>query len=441
MKSRNLTADPMLNKKVLVLLAIALGLRLSYILMQPANPDLSGGDGAGYEALAWNVASGRGFEIFPGIPSILRGPGYPAFLAAIYLLFGHQLRAAFLIQAVVDTLSCWLAYDLARRVFNQHVARIVLAGVAIYPFFISELVTLYQEPVFMFLLLLTTWMLVRYQERHSLKYVAIAGLINGLNALVRPTNLLVAPAYAMLIFTNRGSTKHKLKVGATFVAITALVILPWTLRNYMQVGRCVPVSAFGGVTLWVGSQPYTQGRWPWYAGQLDTPAGRAFAWAYEDACGVSWTSAVDGKALADLDACLAKVAIKNILQHPTTYLTLLTVHVADMWLLPHIGGCGACCTIFCPNALVKGPPLVHLLPLFRLGMYLMQLAFVCLAVLGLVAQRHNMRLLPIWAILLGTGTLYLFTKTEPRYRLPLEPFMIVFAVVGAIQVLSMIRRR
>ena len=50
------------------------------------------------------------------IPTYTRLPGYPAFLAAIFSMFGMEhYRAVLAVQLFVDIATCFLIADLARR--------------------------------------------------------------------------------------------------------------------------------------------------------------------------------------------------------------------------------------------------------------------------------------------------------------------------------------
>src|SRR5580698_5570656 len=54
------------------------------------------------------------------MPTLSRLPGYPAFLAAIFFLFGDEnFRAVLLVQTFVDLATCFLIADLARRCFSE----------------------------------------------------------------------------------------------------------------------------------------------------------------------------------------------------------------------------------------------------------------------------------------------------------------------------------
>src|SRR5690348_8589516 len=59
------------------------------------------------------------------MPTLSRLPGYPAFLAAMFWLFGtDNFRAVLLVQVVFDLATCVLIADMARRLFCRRAAKI-----------------------------------------------------------------------------------------------------------------------------------------------------------------------------------------------------------------------------------------------------------------------------------------------------------------------------
>jgi 4-amino-4-deoxy-L-arabinose transferase-like glycosyltransferase len=68
-------------------------------------------------------------------PTYIRLPGYPAFLAAIFAIFGMEhYRAALVVQMSVDIGSCVLIADLARRLISPRAARFAFLLAALCPF-------------------------------------------------------------------------------------------------------------------------------------------------------------------------------------------------------------------------------------------------------------------------------------------------------------------
>src|SRR5690242_9513772 len=57
-------------------------------------------------------------------PTYTRLPGYPAFLALIFAIFGMEhYRAVLALQVVVDVATCFLIADMARRLVSPRAAK------------------------------------------------------------------------------------------------------------------------------------------------------------------------------------------------------------------------------------------------------------------------------------------------------------------------------
>ncbi len=69
------------------------------------------------------------------VPTLSRLPGYPAFLAAIFTIFGaDNFRAVLLLQVLFDLATCFLIADMARRLFSEREAKAAFLLAAICPF-------------------------------------------------------------------------------------------------------------------------------------------------------------------------------------------------------------------------------------------------------------------------------------------------------------------
>ena len=68
-------------------------------------------------------------------PTLIRLPGYPAFLAACFVLFGREhYHAVLLVQIAVDLVTCFFIADLARRTVSERAARFAFLLAALCPF-------------------------------------------------------------------------------------------------------------------------------------------------------------------------------------------------------------------------------------------------------------------------------------------------------------------
>src|SRR5260370_35995702 len=92
-----------------VVTLVALGFRLCLALRYPNDaPD----DGRVYAQIARNVLNHGSYSTATEAlrpPTLIRAPGYPLFLAGVYKLFAQDNnRAVRVIQAAIDTATCWL---------------------------------------------------------------------------------------------------------------------------------------------------------------------------------------------------------------------------------------------------------------------------------------------------------------------------------------------
>src|ERR1700741_1699372 len=92
-----------------ILLALAFGFRLFVALRLPNDtPD----DGRVYSQIARNVLEQHVYsheEQPPFTPTLIRLPGYPFFLVAVYAVAGHGNNTVVrVVQAIVDTFTCLL---------------------------------------------------------------------------------------------------------------------------------------------------------------------------------------------------------------------------------------------------------------------------------------------------------------------------------------------
>jgi len=211
-----------------------------------------------YDAIATNLAAGRGFAVFPGQPSAWRPPAYPAFLAAIYKLAGRDFAVVRFVQCLIGAATCGLVFLLGKHMADRTVGLVSAYIAALYPLFIALNGRLYTETVYLPLVLLAALALARLQ-RDGLRWAALLGAVCGLSALVRP-NLALFPLLAGLglLMAGRPLQRVLLETGL-MLAVTTATILPWAVRNYLALGAFVPISTNGGITLFVGNNPWAVG--------------------------------------------------------------------------------------------------------------------------------------------------------------------------------------
>jgi len=197
-----------------------------------------------HDRWAQEILAGDIFSIKQG-ELLYKAPLYPYFLALIYLIFGHSTAAVELVQILLGGLSCGLVYLIARSYFPRLAATLAAAFYGLYFVAVSTDVTMEIPALAIFLTLLSFYFLVRPAGRPRF---VLSGILLALSILALPTNLLLVPLYAIVIFKRSGRRKM-----FAVLAVVAAVMLPATLRNVL-VGRSLTlVSANNGINLFLGN--------------------------------------------------------------------------------------------------------------------------------------------------------------------------------------------
>ena len=237
------------NKKlILSILGLCLILRLLFLIaVQPWAYSIEGQldfcrDSPLYHHLACNMLDHQRFAASAvAEPDPLRTPIYPAFVAGIYGIFGRIPSAVFIVQILLDTLSCFLLFWTLRRLINRKVALIAAFFYAIDPYLILFSSALLTETLFVFFLVVTLsilgWILSREGNKRATLGYGLLGFIIGLATLIRPISLyLPVLLVGFLLIAYRKKLGVALKYSAALAVVFLLVISPWLIRNYTLFG-------------------------------------------------------------------------------------------------------------------------------------------------------------------------------------------------------------
>jgi 4-amino-4-deoxy-L-arabinose transferase-like glycosyltransferase len=237
-----------------LLLIFAISLLVRGLWAGFATPDPMDGrfdDSVFYQTVAVSLADGHGYtNPYTHFPTAQWPPGYSYFLAGIYFLFGPTLVGARLANVVLGAATAALVYLLALRLFDKRVAVTAALVMAVFPSQIFFVALVWSEVVFTFgfvLALLCIVMALQAPGSQRRWWLLGAGLLSGAATLVRGQGFFL-PIIAFLAWGVLGREWiRSLKWTAVTLAIMALVILPWTVRNYVVLHSPVLVtSSFGG---------------------------------------------------------------------------------------------------------------------------------------------------------------------------------------------------
>ncbi len=253
--------------------ALALAVRAAYVFAYRASPFFSHliVDGQWHDEWAWAWA--RGAWSMDG-HAFFRAPLYPFWLSIVYRVFGHDLLAARMIQAVVGAGTAAAIAGSAHRLGGRRAgfaAGILAALYGVLVFFDGEFL------IPNLLLALMAWALFLLLGPPRLRNAAAAGALLGLAAAARPNALAVLPAAAVWVWwrargaSTRGAaragteapetTRRSARTAAAWVAgLGLLPALILTGVNAAVEGTLVFVSSQGGVNFYAGNHGLASGR-------------------------------------------------------------------------------------------------------------------------------------------------------------------------------------
>lgn len=176
-------------------------------------------------------------------PTLLRLPGYPAFLAAIFAIFGKEhYTAVMIVQAFIDTNTCLVIAALALELMNARAAKAAYLLAALCPFMANYVAAPLTETLAIFCTAHALYYGVRGIKALKVGHAGmllwvIAGLWTGAAILIRPDNGLLIPAlgFALLALLFMAPGRRQIVVaGILFLFASLAPLVPWTIRNWRE---------------------------------------------------------------------------------------------------------------------------------------------------------------------------------------------------------------
>ena len=212
-----------------------------------------------YDALARGIAF-EGRFVKEEARSVGVGPMYPLFLAGIYRICGTNYLAIGILQAIIDTLTCFFVFLIAQQVFRKKaISLIATGGAAIYLPFIFYTSMVLTETLFTFLMIAFFFTFLSSILHLSLPKSFASGIILGVACLVRPVPIIL-PIFLLIFLLiwplGRSRVRISKEMGAVIIGMV-LAISPWTIRNYIVYGKFIPISTGGASSFLYGTDILT----------------------------------------------------------------------------------------------------------------------------------------------------------------------------------------
>jgi 4-amino-4-deoxy-L-arabinose transferase-like glycosyltransferase len=232
------------RREVMILLGIitlGLALRIAFVLATKGHT--LRGDEISYDAEGRLAADGMWF--YTDRPFLIvhegmwKAPGYPAFIGVVYTVLGTSVTRLLLVQTLIGPITMFLTWLLARRLFDRRLALAAVGLAAFYPHMWQWELRMYPEGFALPLALLV--MILVLERRPTVRRAAVVGLLMGAGMLVRPTQFFLFALIGVAFWLASGPRRGLALTGLS-IAVAALVIAPWTIRNYVVADAFIPIS-------------------------------------------------------------------------------------------------------------------------------------------------------------------------------------------------------
>jgi 4-amino-4-deoxy-L-arabinose transferase-like glycosyltransferase len=295
-------------------------------------------------------------------PTDIRLPGYPAFLAAVFAVFGMEhYRAVLVMQMFVDVGTCFVIADMARRTLSPKTAKAAFLLAALCPFLANYAAAALTETLELFFTALALdFAIAGLNALHSRRIRPWLGCGSAIAAaiLLRPDGgllLIAIESYLLVVlWRNRSRATHMLRAALAVGLIALAPLVPWGFRNWHTLHRFQPLApryanqedefVLMGFNRWVRTwmadyASVEEIYWPVPGDPI--PADKLPARAFDSEIQHQQTVqllAEYNEALhftPELDAKFAALAAHRIHDHPVRYYFWLpAVRIVDMCLRP-----------------------------------------------------------------------------------------------------------
>jgi len=350
-----------------------------------------------YSRVAVNLVSTGQFGADFGL-----SPGYPVFLAGVYSLFGENIFAIRVVESVMGAFLAVIMAAVGKRTGGEIVGAVAGIIWAVYPMGVFVAGLVYPTGLAAMLLACGVFFVLPSSKHEELaaRKLFLGGILLGLAALTIPVALLtIVGVAAWVLYWGRGA---RLFLASMFLIGAAVSLAPWTARNFLVLGRLIPV------------QP-----------NFEQHLRKAIVLTSD---GKRVTVETDvrkvrpGVTLSGLELYTFRFR-RNFIKFWELYPTSIamdeqgyreSLHAQDARIVEE--------TIYRPNHLINTVSILSTGPVFLF------------ALLGTIAmwQRKELRrdLSILWIMAMSFAVGYAFFWGKMRYRIPVEPYPIILSAYG-----------
>ena len=324
----------------------------------------------------------------------------------IYGILRGNLYLIKMLDICVSTASIYLVYLIGKEVFsNERIGKISMVICSIYPSFIWYTTKVLTEPIYLFLML--TCFFLMYKKKIFLGCCVLVLII-----LQRPAIDILSPILVIFFsfFVHNFSLRKTIKYSLIYLGIYILMMSPWWIHQYIKYGEFVRLNLGDGLVLYTGNvlgngKDNTERIKRYYEPFIDKEFGHIEAWK-------------------DKNQAMKKDSYLYIYNNFDEFLMLIPYKMSRFWsLFPYDSR-------FDKVKYVYVVSYGTILLLFIAGVYLL-----------FSSNKKRIlfkKLVPVFLFFIYTVAVHSVTYSNIRYRLPLEPFMIIIASYAVVYCLDRI---
>jgi len=210
-----------------------------------------------YASVAHNLLAGEGLRNSEGAPAITYPPGYAFILAGVFAVSRgtgiSEMNAVRGFNVVALAATSLLVYAVANMLFGIRTARLSALCWMTYPLPLWLTKQPNTELAFLVAFFGMTYLVLRIflREGPGTGLAFAAGALVGTASLIRPAAIALSFPVALALF--RGSRRRPAKARWRLCALlflgNLLMVAPWEIWAFRQVGEVIPLSTAGGTSI------------------------------------------------------------------------------------------------------------------------------------------------------------------------------------------------
>lgn len=296
------------------------------------------------------------------------------------------------IDIIISSINVLLIYRLSELLYSNKTLSLVSGLIAaFYPFFIFYSVSVLTETLYIFFVLLI------FISFYKKKFIS-ASIFLVLSILLRPIFDLLS-IFLIIFFSyyyfNSGILKTIQRI-VFYVIIYVLMMLPWWIHQYSKYGEFVRLNLGDGIVLYSGNNPLNKSG----GGVLDPIKGPDMDMSFFDS--------IDNP--IEKNKQMKAKALNYINSNPINFIKMMGVKFIRFWRL-------------WPYSPQYEKPVYMVASVFSYGICLL----FSLGYLINLTVNELKKIFPILMIISYLCLIHMVTISSIRYRLPIEPFLIIFA--------------